>query len=89
MANGWQPDMHSKLLQRSIETYQGLFGRAPDVRMIHAGLECGTIGSIYPGLDMISLGATIENPHSPNERLYIPSIERVWRYLVEFLATYQ
>jgi len=82
---GWQPDMHSPLLQRSVETYRSLFGSAPEVCMIHAGLECGTIGAIYGGLDMISLGATIENPHSPSERLYIPSVARVWRYLVTFL----
>jgi dipeptidase D len=85
----WQPNLKSPLLQHSVETYQNLFGRAPEVRMLHAGLECGTIGAIYPGLDMISLGATIENPHSPIERMYIPSIERVWRYLVTFLETVQ
>lgn len=83
---GWQPDMKSALLKRSVETYRGLFGSAPDVRMIHAGLECGTIGAIYPGLDMVSLGATIENPHSPGERLNIPSLTLVWRYLAAFLA---
>ena len=82
---GWQPDMKSALLQRSVETYRGLFGSAPEVCMIHAGLECGTIGAIYSGLDMISLGATIQNPHSPAERLNIPSVARVWRYLVAFL----
>lgn len=85
----WQPNLKSPLLQHSVETYQNLFGRAPEVRMLHAGLECGTIGAIYPELDMISLGATIENPHSPIERMYIPSIERVWRYLVTFLETVQ
>jgi dipeptidase D len=53
--------------------------------MIHAGLECGLIGAIYSGLDMISLGATLQNPHSPNERLYIPSVAKVWDYLVAFL----
>jgi len=86
---GWQPDMKSQLLQRSIETYQVLFEQKPEVRMIHAGLECGTIGSIYSGMEMISLGVTIENPHSPVERMYIPSIERVWRYLVTFLQAYK
>jgi dipeptidase D len=86
---GWRPDTKSALLQRSIATYQALFGSTPEVSMIHAGLECGTIGSIYPGMDMISLGATIENPHSPNERMYIPSIERVWKYLVAFLDLYK
>jgi dipeptidase D len=84
---GWQPDKKSPLLQRSVETYTRLFGTSPDVRMIHAGLECGTIGAIYGGLDMVSLGATIENPHSPAERLNIPSLARVWRYLVSFLES--
>ncbi|HEY3313023.1 MAG TPA: aminoacyl-histidine dipeptidase [Anaerolineales bacterium] len=85
----WQPDMKSTLLKRSVAIYQKLFGRTPEVRMIHAGLECGTIGSIYPGMEMISIGATIENPHSPTERMYIPSVERIWRYLVAFLNDHQ
>ena len=83
---GWQPDMKSSLLRRSVETYQALFGVAPRVQMIHAGLECGIIGAIYGNLEMVSLGVTVENPHSPGERMYIPSIERVWRYLITFLA---
>ena len=86
---GWQPNPESALLTRSVETYKDVFGRSPEVRLIHGGLECGTIGTIYPGMDMISLGATIENPHSPNERMNIPSVGRVWQYLVAFLANYQ
>jgi dipeptidase D len=82
---GWEPNADSPLLQRSVKTYRRLFGVAPQVQMIHAGLECGLIGAIYGDLDMISLGATVQNPHSPNERLYIPSIEKVWDYLVAFL----
>jgi dipeptidase D len=85
----WQPDSKSALLQRSVKTYRELFGREPEVKLIHAGLECGIIGAIYGNMDMISLGVTIENPHSPAERMYIPSIERVWRYLVAFLKTYK
>ncbi len=85
----WQPNIQSALLKRSVETYKLLFGKAPKVEMIHAGLECGIIGAIYNGMEMISLGATIESPHSPDERLNIPSIERVWRYLVAFLQSYQ
>jgi dipeptidase D len=86
---GWQPDLKSALLQRSVDTYQALFGKAPKVEMIHGGLECGIIGAIYGNMEMISLGVTIENPHSPTERMYIPSIERVWRYLVTFLQDYK
>jgi len=85
----WQPEPRSALLQRSVETYKTLFGKEPKVEMIHAGLECGIIGAIYGNMDMISLGVTLENPHSPTERMYIPSIERVWRYLVAFLQAYK
>lgn len=85
----WQPDMESALLKRSQDVYQSLFGVAPKVEMIHAGLECGIIGSIFGGMDMISLGATIQNPHSPQERLNIPSVGRVWQLLVALLESYR
>jgi dipeptidase D len=84
----WQPDMSSALLKRSRELYQSLFGVAPRVEMIHAGLECGIIGAIFGGMDMISLGATIQNPHSPQERLNIPSVGRVWRFLAALAESY-
>lgn len=86
---GWEPARNSPLLARSLETYQRVFGNPARVELIHAGLECGTIGAIYTDLEMISLGATIENPHSPGERLNIPSMGKVWEYLVEFLKTSQ
>jgi dipeptidase D len=84
---GWKPDMKSPLLKRSIEIYRDLYAVTPAVGLIHGGLECGVIGAIYPGMDMISLGATIENPHSPTERLHIPSVGRLWRYLVAYLQS--
>lgn len=84
----WQPDMDSPLLQRSRQIYQGLFGSAPKVEMIHAGLECGIIGAIFGGMDMISLGATIRDPHSPQERLHIPSVGKVWQFLVALVESY-
>jgi dipeptidase D len=86
---GWKPDMKSPLLQRSKEIYQSVFGAEPEVTLIHGGLECGTIGAIYPGMDMLSIGVTIENPHSPGERMYIPSIGRIWSFMVAFLASYR
>ena len=67
--------------------YQDLFGKAPKVSAIHAGLECGIIGSHYPGMDMISFGPTIKNPHSPDEKCHIPSVELYWQYLVKVLET--
>jgi dipeptidase D len=84
----WQPDMNSALLQRSREMYQELFGAEPRVEMIHAGLECGVIGAIFGGMDMISIGATIENPHSPSERLHVPSVGRVWQFLTALAESY-
>jgi dipeptidase D len=81
----WEPKMDSPLLARCRTTYRQVFGVDPVVKMIHAGLECGIIGDKYPDMDMISLGATIQNPHSPNERLHLPSVERVWQLLVALL----
>jgi dipeptidase D len=80
--------MDSLLLQRCKNLYRQHFGRKPVIKAVHAGLECAIIGSKYGGMDMISLGPTIENPHSPDERLHIPSVERVWSFLVALLKSY-
>jgi dipeptidase D len=81
----WPPDMRSRLLERSIEAFRTLYGRAPEIQVIHAGLECAVIGSLFPGMEMISFGPTIRNPHSPGERLHVPSIENVWGFLLALL----
>ncbi|MCU0486114.1 MAG: aminoacyl-histidine dipeptidase [Anaerolineales bacterium] len=86
---GWNPNMASPLLARCQETYRKLFGIEPGVESCHAGLECGIIGSKFDGMDMISFGPTIKDCHSPDERVYIPSISRVWDFLVNLLASYQ
>lgn len=85
----WLPSKDSELLNRTCSVYEDLFGKKPDIQVMHAGLECAVIGSKYEGMDMISMGPTLENPHSPSERLYIPSIERVWRLLVALLASFK
>lgn len=82
----WQPRNDSELLTVCRKLYQELTGKEPVVEVIHAGLECGIIESKYPGMDMISLGPTIENPHSPEERVNIESVDKVWDFLVELLA---
>jgi len=64
-------------------------GHAPEVKVIHAGLECGILGSKYPHLDMISFGPLIRGAHSPDERVEIASVAEFWamlRDLVETLA---
>ena len=65
--------------------YKDLFGVEPKVNAVHAGLECGIIGSVYPGLDMISFGPTIKNPHSPDEKCDIASVGKYWKYLLATL----
>jgi dipeptidase D len=82
----WQPAMDSELLKRCKDVYRRLYDREPVIQVIHAGLECAIIGDIYPHMDMISLGPTLRNAHSPDERLHIPSITKVWDFLVELLA---
>lgn len=82
---GWKPDMNSALLATLRTVHTATFDRAPEIKAIHAGLECGLIGEKFPGMDMSSFGPQIEFPHSPDERVLIPSVERFWRLLVAAL----
>ncbi len=82
---GWQPNPSSPILGVCKEVYKNLFDKEPHVEAIHAGLECGIIGSKFENMDMISLGPTIKNPHSPEERLYLPSVPKIWEFLVALL----
>jgi dipeptidase D len=82
---GWEPDPASRILEQMQDVYLSCFGTHPTVRAVHAGLECGIIGSTYPELDMISFGPTIRSPHSPDERVHIGSVERFWILLQETL----
>jgi dipeptidase D len=84
----WPPNMQSALIDRCKSLYMRMFDKEPLIQTIHAGLECGLIGAKHPGMDMISFGPTIENPHSPHERLHIPSIAKTWEFLVALLASY-
>ncbi|MCM1151467.1 MAG: aminoacyl-histidine dipeptidase [Alistipes sp.] len=84
--DGWNPDMKSPILGAMTASYEQLYGRKPAVTAIHAGLECGIIGSNYPGLDMISFGPTILYPHSPDERVEIASVAKFYDFLVRTLA---
>jgi len=82
---GWKPNMDSPILKTMQEVYQNKFGKIPEIRAIHAGLECGILGSAYPGWDMISFGPTIRFPHSPDEKVNIETVKLFWEYLVETL----
>jgi dipeptidase D len=84
----WEPNMSSPLLTRCIRIYKEQFSKEPEVKAIHAGLECGLIGAKKKGMDMISFGPTIRFPHSPGERLFVPSIPKVWKFLVRLLESF-
>ncbi len=81
--NGWRPDLDSQVLAVARRVYERLFGEPPVVTAIHAGLETAVIGSKVSGrLDMLAIGPQIEGPHSPDERVSIPTVERFWKLLV-------
>ena len=84
--DGWNPNMESPILKAMLSSYEALYGKRPAVTAIHAGLECGIIGSNYPGLDMISFGPTICYPHSPDEKVEIASVEKFYDFLLHTLA---
>ena len=84
---GWNPNFDSAILKTMKDVYQKLYNKPAVVKVIHAGLECGIFGKNYPDMDYISFGPTIEHPHSPGEKVNIPSVAHFWDYLVETLKT--
>ncbi len=82
---GWKPNMDSAILGTMQQVYQAKYGRIPEIKAIHAGLECGILGGTYPNWDMISFGPTIRFPHSPDEKVNIESVVKFWDFLVETL----
>lgn len=83
---GWKPNPHSAILKVAIDSYKRLFGVEPQVKAIHAGLECGLFLDKYPTLDMISFGPTLTGVHSPDERMLIPTVDKFWKHLLDVLA---
>ncbi len=79
---GWRPNLDSPALAAAGRAYERLFGEPPIVTAVHAGLETAVIGDKVADLDMISFGPQIEAPHSPDERVSIPTGERFWRLVV-------
>lgn len=82
---GWKPNMDSVILKEMLTAYEKQFGTKPHISAIHAGLECGLLGGVYKNWDMISFGPTICFPHSPDEKINIPSVKKFWDFLVETL----
>ncbi len=83
--SGWMPNMKSPILKEMKEVYKKLFKKEASVKAIHAGLECGILATNYPNWDMISCGATLRSPHSPDERVLIESVDKFWKFIVEVI----
>ncbi|HNW99331.1 MAG TPA: aminoacyl-histidine dipeptidase [Bacteroidales bacterium] len=82
---GWKPNMDSPILKEMLAAYEKQFGNKPKIAAIHAGLECGLLGGVYKNWDMISFGPTIRFPHSPDEKVNVPSVKKFWDFLTETL----
>ncbi|MBO4670306.1 MAG: aminoacyl-histidine dipeptidase [Bacteroidales bacterium] len=86
---GWNPDVNSHILARTVEAYRRLFNTEPEVKAIHAGLECGLFLEKFPGLDMISFGPTLRGVHAPGERLELASMDKFVLLLDELVRNFE
>ena len=86
---GWNPNVNSDVLARTVEAYRKLFGTEPEVKAIHAGLECGLFLEKFPGLDMISFGPTLRGVHAPGERLELASLDKFVALLDEVVRKFE
>jgi len=82
---GWKPNVHSPILKVMKEVYKSKYGNDPEIKAIHAGLECGIINERYPEMDMISFGPTIMGAHSPDEKVQISAVAKFWDLLIAVL----
>jgi len=81
----WQPNMDSPIVRTMAQVYKEIFDEEAVIQVVHAGLECSIIGSVYPGMDMVSFGPTLRSPHTPNERCLIPTVGKFWTFLKALL----
>lgn len=81
----WEPNPDSRIVKCMVKVYKDLFNEDEKVQVIHAGLECGVIGAVYPKMDMVSFGPTLRSPHTPNERCNIPSVAKYYKFVTKLL----
>ena len=86
---GWKPNLNSHILQVAVASYRKLFGQDPEVKAIHAGLECGLFLEKFPDLDMISFGPTLRGVHAPGEKLELASLDKFVAHLNDIVLNYQ
>ena len=85
---GWKPNLDSRILKFSVASYKKLFGVDPEVKAIHAGLECGLFLEKFPDLDMISFGPTLRNVHAPGEKLELASLDKFVKHLEDVVTNF-
>ena len=83
--SGWKPQPHSELVEKLVALGTKIYGKAPSVKAIHAGLECGMLFTNYPHWQMASFGPHIVSPHSPDEKVNIASVGRCYQWLTDYL----
>jgi len=83
----WQPDFNSAIIKTIEKVYTDMFDEKPRVQVVHAGLECSIIKTVYPHMDMVSFGPTLRSPHTPFERCNIPSVAKYWDFVKKLLET--
>ena len=86
---GWKPNLDSRILKVSVDSYRKLFKVDPEVKAIHAGLECGLFLEKFPDLDMISFGPTLRNVHAPGEKLELASLDKFVDHLVDVVVNFE
>ncbi|MBR5905010.1 MAG: beta-Ala-His dipeptidase [Bacteroidales bacterium] len=86
---GWNPDMNSHILARTADAYRRLFNQEPEIKAIHAGLECGLFLQKFPGLDMISFGPTLRGVHAPGEKLELASMDKFVALLDDVVRNFE
>lgn len=86
---GWKPNLDSHILRVCVDSYKRLFGCEPEVKAIHAGLECGLFGEKFGDLDMISFGPTLRGVHAPGEKLDLASLDKFTEHLVDVVVNFE
>ena len=82
---GWKPNLDSNILKLTKEIFKESYNKEPEIKAIHAGLECGILGEKFAGMDMISIGPDIKYPHSPDEKVHIGSVQRFYELVLKIL----
>ena len=82
----WEYSPDSPVRDAAVNVYKKLNNKEPLITAIHAGLECGLLKKTLPKVDAISFGPNLYDVHTPNEHMEIASVERVWKFLLAYLA---